>query len=431
MRRRAFKGIGWAAIVALALTMLAACESGDDGGNPDAGGGPSGKPTEITFWNANTGPDRVVLESIIKKFNDSHEDVQVNMDIMPNNTMLEKLTASSATNSSPDLVALNTNEMRKYKNLGMLLPYDGIYGTTANLDPEFIPDGFAKAMKIDDKHYGFPFFYISIALYYNKDLFEAAGLDPNAPPTNRDELIDYAIKLTDASKGQYGLPLGLKETVPNWPVLLWGNGGDVVDANGNVVVNDKTTVDAVQLFTGLIRDNKISPPSPTGLEVAKLFKAGKAGFMMNGPWEIAALEEAGVNFGLAQIPAGPANDVSYGDPVVLAMTTSAKDKEDAVAVFLDYWMSKEIQIEWALGSGYPPARPDAVEDPALADKPYIKQYGAALQKSRMHLMGLSVAGQIDTEAFIPALESIVLQNADVQKKLDEAAAKIEALLPTK
>jgi len=399
-------------------------KSGDSGKTAETG---KGKVT-ISYWNGFTGPDREPLEELVKKFNDSGN-VEVVMDIMSWETLYQKLATALSANQGPDIFACNTERIGTYAKSGAIVPVDDIYN--GGLDMGVIPEGLAENLSYDGKIYGVPANFATLMLYYNKDLFVDAGLDPEKPPKNWDELKEMALKLTKESGGkveQYGFGIATKETIPMWPILIWANGGDFIDTSTmKSVFNSPETVEAVQTWADLIINNHISPPVLTGAEVDKLFETQKCAMYMCGPWAVGGFKSAGINFGVAPVPAGPAKEVTLGTSVSMYLTKDSKNKE-AVYEFFKYWNSKETQVEFSLATGFPPARTDLLDDPKLKENPYVVAFSSVANKSQFYLQKLTNFGKIDTDVIVPAMESILLGQSSVKEALDKAAAEMDKML---
>lgn len=389
----------------------------------------SGEKTTITFWNGFTGSDRPSYEAIVKNFNDTSKTTEVKMEIMPWDSLYQKLTTALATGQGPDTFACNTERIGTYAKPGAIVPIDDLY--SGGLDSNVIPKGLMDNLKYEGKIYGAPMNLATLLLYYNKDLFKAAGLDPEKAPANWSELQDYAVKLTKESGGkvdQYGFGIATKETIPMWPVLIWGNGGDFIDlSTKKSVINSPQTIEAVQIWSDLIKNKHISPPVLTGAEVDKLFESQKLGMYMCGPWAVAGFKNAGINFGVAAVPAGPSKAVTLGTSVSAYLTKDSKHKEE-VYEFFKFWNSKESQINLSLGSGFPPTRTDLTDDAKLKENPYVSAFAAASPTSQFYLQQLTNFGEIDSDVIVPAMESILLNKSSVKEALDKAAADMDKLL---
>lgn len=146
-----------------------------------------------------------------------------------------------------------------------------------------------------------------------------------------------------------------------------------------------------------------------------------------GPWATNGFENAGIDFGVAQAPKGPQEQVTQANGVGLYLTSSSK-KQEAVYDFFGWWNSKETQTKWSVGTGFPPARTDIGDSEELAKNPYIAEFSKPANESKMYLQQLTNFAEIDNQAIVPAFEKILLENADVKATLDEANEKIESLL---
>jgi multiple sugar transport system substrate-binding protein len=261
-------------------------------------------------------------------------------------------------------------------------------------------------------------------MYYNKDLFAAAGLDPNTPPKTWDEWI-AAIRATTKTEGdaQYGLTLPDHQTIPNWPILLWGNGADII-ANGQPGLTDPKAVEALKLWSDLVVNEKITPVGLTGAEADKLFETGKAAMGITGPWMTNGFTAAGLNYDVAPIPAGPAGEVTLGDSVVLMINKNTDDMEGAIK-FLGHWNSKASQLRFANDTGFPPSRTDLAGSPEITN-PWAAKFSAVVPISRFNLAGQTNFSQINDDVFTPLIQTITLGRGTVE---DAAAAANEQLAP--
>lgn len=368
---------------------------------------------ELTFWNGFTGPDRPSVEAITADFTAANPDSPVVMDIMPWDSLMQKLLTSLGSGSGPDIVAINFAYVPQFAQSGYVADLTDYLTAENDLDPNNWAEGLRNVLQVEGRYYAVPMNYATLLMYYNKDLFAAAGLDPNTPPKTWDEWI-AAIRATTKTDGeaQYGLTLPDHQTVPNWPILLWGNGADIVTADGQPGLADPKAIEALKMWSDLVINEKISPIGLTGAEADKLFETGKAAMGVTGPWMTNGFSAAGLNYDVAPIPAGPAGEVTLGDSVVLMINKNTDDMEGAIK-FLAHWNSKQSQLRFANDTGFPPSRTDLAGSAEITN-PWAAKFSAVVPISRFNLAGQPNFAQINDEVFTPLIQTITLGRDSVE-----------------
>ncbi len=385
----------------------------------------NGEKTVITFWNGFTGSDRETLEALVKEYNETNDkNIEVQMDIMPWDSFYQKLATALPVGEGPDILAMATERIGSYADPGALAAVDDIY-SSGIVDETVVPETLKENLKYDGKYYGVPMNFATLLLYYNKTIFKEAGLDPEKAPETWEELEQYAQQIVEKT-GKYGFDMAVKDTTPMWCIMLWGNGGDIIK-DGKAVFNSPENVETVTRWAENIRDKKFGPEVLTGGEIDKLFESQKLAMYFCGPWATNGFTNAGIDYGVAQAPKGPKEQVTQANAVGMYMTSSSKNKE-AVYDFFGWWNSKDTQVKWSLGTGFPPARTDIADDERMKENPYIAEFAKPANESKMYLQQLTNFAEVDTQAIVPAFEKILLENADVQEALDEANAVIESLI---
>ncbi|CAN5391264.1 ABC transporter substrate-binding protein [soil metagenome] len=402
--RRIAPVLAAATVVALAL---AGCSTpaADDGGT-----------VELTLWTGFTGGDRGAYEGLIEEFNATHDDIQVTMEVQPWDTIAQKLPSAWATGQGPDLATPNfdPNIVAKYLETNSLLPLTDV-GDTSLLAPAAI-----DAFTADGELYAVPANIATLQLYYNKALFEAAGID--GPPTTVDEFREVAQKLT--GNGVYGLSLADHETIQMWPILQWLDGADIVDADGCSVLDSDVNIESLTTWAGLVQSG-VAPVGLTGAESDALFSAGQAAMQLNGPWAAAGYTDAGIDLGVAAVPVGVDGPVTLGSTVPMAIAAGTKHPAEAQE-FLEWWTGQDAQRQFALASGFPPVRTDLADDPELAANEVVAAFAAALPSARLYLPGVTGATQVDSEVYVPLIGEVT-RGADVATAVAAASEKLNAI----
>ena len=379
-------------------------------------------PVTLTYWSGFTGGDKQAYLDLIKKFNDTHPNIQVDYQLQPWDSIAQKLPTAIISGSGPDLATpdYNVATIQQYVANGLALPLDDLI---PQVGQGVLPQAVIDSFSVGGKLYAAPANYATLLLYYNKDLLSKAGIA--APPKTMTALQDDAVKLSNGN-GQYGISLADNATIQMWPVLIWSDGGDLI-SNKCSALADPKTIGTVEKWSALIRDKKISPVGSTGQDADNLFAAGKAAFEINGPWAAGQYKSAGVNFDVAPVPVGDS-----GKPVTLASTVptivSSKTAHPKEAqTFLAWWLSKDTQAQLSTAAAYAPSRNDMATDPAITSNPTVAAFAVQVPNARLYLPTEKDFAKIDTGIFIPAIQSAE-QNGNAADALKAANDQLNQLL---
>jgi ABC-type glycerol-3-phosphate transport system substrate-binding protein len=379
-------------------------------------------PVTLTYWSGFTGGDKQAYLDLIKKFNDTHPNIQVDYQLQPWDSIAQKLPTAIISGSGPDLATpdYNVATIQQYVANGLALPLDDLI---PQVGQGVLPQAVIDSFSVGGKLYAAPANYATLLLYYNKDLLSKAGIA--APPKTMTALQDDAVKLSNGN-GQYGISLADNATIQMWPVLIWSDGGDLI-SNKCSALADPKTIGTVEKWSALIRDKKISPVGSTGQDADNLFAAGKAAFEINGPWAAGQYKSAGVNFDVAPVPVGDS-----GKPVTLASTVptivSSKTAHPKEAqTFLAWWLSKDTQAQLSTAAAYAPSRNDMATDPSITSNPTVAAFAAQVPNARLYLPTEKDFAKIDTGIFIPAIQSAE-QNGNAADALKAANDQLNQLL---
>lgn len=400
-----------AASLAVAAIALSGCTAA-----PESDG-----PVELTMLAGFTGGDRGAYEDLVAAFNESHDDIQVTLEIQPWDSIAQTLPAAWATGQGPDLATPNfdPNIVAEYLETDSLLALDQLGGGEGQIDADNLFPAAIEAFTADGELYAVPANVATLQLYYNKALFEAAGIAE--PPATVEEFRDAVATLT--GDGVYGLSLAERETIQMWPILQWLEGGDIVDAEGCSVLDTPEGIESLQIWTDIVLQGG-APVGLTGAESDSLFSAGQAAMQLNGPWAAAGYRDAGIDLGVAPVPTGVDGDVTLGSTVPLAISSGTDHPEEAQQ-FLAWWTGVEAQKQFALASGFPPVRTDLADDPELAANEVVAAFAAALPSARLYLPGVPNATRVDSEGYVPLIGEIT-RGADVAEAAAAASATIDA-----
>lgn len=409
-----------------AETEAAEAETKEDTDTAAAESGES-EPVTLQFWNVFTGSDGDILRAIVDNYNETNTDnITIEMDIMPNDTLQQKLPAAIATQTAPDLVLFGVENLAPYVSNDSLEDISDFWDVTG-VDKDNFLENVVELSYVDGKLYGTPMQYNVSYLYWNKDLFEAAGLDPETPPATMDELAEYAQKLTDPSKNQFGLAMPSNTT---YMQFLWANGGDADDPETNKnLLDSEENLQTLTWMQDLAVNKKVTPANVTGSDADAMLQAGQVAMYMSGPWQINGLREQGINFGIAPCVAGSAGAFSPagGCSYVIPKGTDAAKKQAAYK-FMKYWLTDEILKEWSQKNGFPVWSRTLAQDPEIQNDEVLNSISKATEIGRAYNLGYSLASQIDNDVMIPMFENVLTGAKTPEEALKDASAAMDTVL---
>jgi len=416
-----------AASVAVVVALgLSGCQATTDAG--------SDSKITLQFWNGLTGSDKTSVDGLVADYNASQDEVEVVSTAMPWDVLKQKLLTSVASGDGPDVVSIDTSDLAQYVEAGALQPVDDFYGSGL-LDDENLVGAAVDATELGGEKYGIPLNFFTEMLYWNKDMFAAAGYD-HAPAT-WDEFAEMAKKLTvdadgDGTPEQYAIALGDHDTVPMFQPLLWNTGGGIVSDDGTAaLLDDPATLDAINFWVDQVRNQKVSPIGMNGPDADALFQSGKAAMELCGPWVAPTIVDAGINVGVARTPAGPSGDqFSLAGTVSFTVPAGVDDAtKEAVYDFAAFWNGKDQQVKYSTETGFPSTRSDITADD-ITDNPFPAIFGDpdVTSEAKVFLAGVHNGSQINTEVFVPALQKALNGEGTVEELFATAQKDATALL---
>ncbi|MFV0440476.1 MAG: extracellular solute-binding protein [Lachnospirales bacterium] len=345
-------------LIATLSMSLVACGSTGASENDDNGGSETSdtnsQDIEITFWNGFTGADGDMLVEMVEQYNSENTDgITVSMDISAD--LDSQLATAFAGDVGPTL--LLTSSAARFTYGDYLQDLSDVFDNTSLEKSDFI-QSYLDYCSDNDKLYFVPFQIVGFYMYWNKDLFEAAGLDPEAPPTTWDEWEEYAEVLTDSSKNVYGSGLSYDYTYQISHIIQRFGGLAVTDDNGSWVANFSGN-EGYKEFLDMYKDMIENGYNPLEADTDSMATAGQVGMTINGPWLTYGLDTAELNYGIGLIPEGLAGDMNSVEVLGFSVTTSASDEEKQAAYkFIEWWNTpdeegKSPALEWSVANGFP------------------------------------------------------------------------------
>lgn len=202
----------------------------------------------------------------------------------------DKLQTMIAGGDAPDLMMLNTGQFEGLASRNILRALDDLVRTDG-LDLNIFWPQAIEGSKYQGKLYALPRDMSNVILYYNKDLFDKAGVAYPTDDWTWDHFLEASKKLTldkdkDGKVDQWGF--GLLNVVWVWAGFVWGNGGEILSADRKQCnLQDPKTVEALKFYFGLLTEHKVAPPPgalPEQASATDWFLTQSVGLGLFGPW---------------------------------------------------------------------------------------------------------------------------------------------------
>lgn len=330
---------------------------------------------EVVIWDYfETDAQKEMIQSLMDGFNASQDEYEATHVYVPFSDYEKQLTLGIASGELPDLVILDGCSMASFIQLGL---FGDISDADINWD-EYI-EGPLESTMMDGKHYGIPFATNCTALYYNKDMFDAAGIDYSDENTTWDEFHEMAKALT--KDGVYGFGNAATNTDEGtFQCLQWlyTAGGSYTDIEDGV--------DAYKLMQEMIEDGSWTKECVnwTQSDVNNNFMAGNLAMQQNGPWQIPGIEANApdLNYGVTVLPkkdadSGQATSILGGEN----MGVVNKDDTSGAEAFLKYYDQTDVMVDAMKQYGSYPPKTEAANDTYWTEDPIQKAFLTQIETS--------------------------------------------------
>lgn len=445
-------------LLAMIATMAAACGGGGTGGTaatsetgggaaatsapgaPEAtaatGGGTAsagacsdaGKGQQITMWSPLTGPDGDEMTQLANQFSKENSlGITVKHTAQPD--YLQKLNTAAAGNSLPEMTVIRAGDIGEMVARNVLKAISDAALTEAG-GADMLKGQFTEAVwnagQVKDKRYTVPLDTHPLVLYYNKDMFQKAGITmPTDRPMTKEEFEKAVDALT--KDGVAGVSIGTAFQTGAWfQGLIRQFGGDITNADGTqATYNSEQGVQAATYIHDL--KAKTTPQvNGAGDPEVKLFQQQKAAMVFHGPWHISDMVKLPF-VGFAQMPQIGSSYSVWGNSHQLAMTTEDPAKQAAAGCWIG-WLSQN-SVQWAK-AGQVPARKSARESADLATvAPAVAAFAKEIEGVKFLPAVPGLESALWGQGFEPPLNAYLLgQSQDIKKGLDDAAAKSDQII---
>lgn len=376
----------------------------------------------LRFATWNTDPASIAInQAIADKFQEANPGVKVQIELYGDG-FDDKLTAAMGAGDAPDLMYMWNYPA--YKDA--LLPMDDLIARdAAELDLADIPEGLMNIAKIDGKTYAMPIGFTTHVIYYNKDMFAAAGVPEPQPGWTWADLRAAAAKFRNADKKTYGFAVDAKPDPYDFEQFLWSNGTKFISDDGKVLegyMNSPEAVEVLTMFADMIKSEEaVALNIGDDTSGSSLFKAGQIAMFESAMWSKTGIDESGVNYGTAMLP-------SFGDKPAqssiaasgLSISKDAKDVELAWS-FVKFFSTPEAV---KMRTNDLPIRTSVAKELGLESDPIYKPFFDILPASNTEIAAFLKNpdwGQIQAN-LATAIEATMVDQGNAKEHLDEAVA---------
>lgn len=420
--RRTWKKLATLLLAGTVLVSTTACGGGETSGKQKDTGN---KVLRVLNW-GNTEEEKIANEAIAR-FNENNPDVEVKQTCVPVTSwsdFIQKWITMSTSGEAPDVINIGLEAVQMAVSNDLLMPLDEIVSEDQDLSKvkeEYAPvllDGFS----VDDNLYGLPNGTQTMVMYYNKTMFDEAGLEYPKDGWTWDEFYEDAKKLTKSDGSVYGFGLSSSyfQLTPWWST----NNTALVDENQNPALNSKKMVESVEFLDKLVKE-KVTP-DPISSDVYTMFSSKQLAMVGAGRWVLNTWQDAGLtnaDFDCVQWPVNEKEGSVFGG-AAWCISKNTENKELSIELLKSLVSEETLKAVAAGGQQVPPTESLATDTEIMGTTPdNIEGIWKAV----------TVASQVAAPTYFGDLEQTTLRcmeevfsgGKDVQQALDDAQKEVE------
>lgn len=344
----------------------------------------------VTLWHTLAESEQAVFEKFVDEFNAQSTLAEVQMVYMPQEEFLTQVAVGSLSGEIGDIIRVDNPDTIGFAADGVLADITDLYNSW---DEANHLSGPLASATYEDHLYGVPCESNNIALFYNKSMLEAAGVEV---PTTWSELKEAAAALTTDTVDGFAMSAIANEEATFQFVPFIGSTGKSITEIGS-----EGGVSALSFLNSLVEDGSMSIDciNWSQADIAKQFAAGNCAMMINGPWNVSVVQgdAPDLDFGVAYIPKSDNGEYATclgGEN--LCITSNADI--DAAWEFISWFCSKDVNERYTYEQGKFSPRADADNATIYADDPIMLTFAENMQYAiaRNHLSWTEMSKQIQT-----------------------------------
>ena len=395
--------------------------------------GSSGEPIELTMYfpvSVGGGPD-ALIDALCKQYHEENPNVTVKPVYAGSYADTRtKVQAAIKAGNTPDMAIMFSIDLYSLLAMDAIADMDSF--CTTDEDKEWLNgfyEGFMMNSRNGDVTYGIPWQRSTIVLYYNKEAFKEAGLDPEKAPATWDELKEYAAKLTKKDGNQvtqYGIEIP-SDGYAYWMLQTFctqQSGFNLMNDTGTeVYYNDARTAKGLSFWKSLAQEGSMPEGIVAWATTPSDFIEGKTAMMYHTTGNLTNVKNnATFDFGVAMLPADETPGSPTGGGNFYIFKGVSEERQKAAFEFIKWMTDDERVAQWSIDTGYVATRPSAYETERM--KAYAEEFPYCLVARDQLEYGyaeLSTYNQAEVQKAIDdAISYVMTDQAEVQAALDTA-----------
>ncbi|EOL45360.1 ABC transporter substrate-binding protein [Enterococcus phoeniculicola] len=354
---------------------------------------------KITYWASMGGADSEAMQKMVYGFNTSQDKYVLDAQFITSDYYKKvDLTVANNMKGMPDVMIMHSDKLPTYAKRGILAPLSTIGNSSLLVEDSYSSTAWG-AGEFEGVHYSVPLDIHGPVMYYNKTLFKKAGLDPNKPPTNKEEFIDIAKKISDGESHGFVMSIDfinefLVET------MVEQNGSSFFDKKNYPNFDTPVMKDILQFEHDLIYKENVTPKDD--FDTVGNFLRGNVGMIFDGPWTAPTFKDVEFEWGMAEVPQFYNKKEAVtckSHQFAIPSTLKDNDKKEGVKKFLEYM--NQNSMDWS-NSGQAPASKTVYQSLEFQKKPQV-----------------AMANEFKRAVFTPQVDSIGLYSQMLYSQISD------------
>jgi multiple sugar transport system substrate-binding protein len=360
----------------LAATLVAAACTGGGGGGGTPTSGATGT-VHIILWQGYGAPTQPgetpnreadSMRALVAAFNETHPNIDVELINYNNDYALQKLQVALQAGKPPDVTYQYGSSMPQVAAAPGLVDLTQRVQQSGFNWNDFYP-GEREAATVNGHVYGVPALVDNLAIVYNKQLFDKAGLSYPTADWTWSDFRTAAKALTDPATKTFGFGIpadASEDTVWHYEAMLWEAGGDILNSDDTKAAFDSPAgLTALQTLTDMALKDKSVYLDYQNSKIADLFNSGKIGMDVTGPWDLPSFPN--VKYGVQIMPSFPGGDhETIAGPDNWVLFDNGSDRVEAAWAFVSWLTAPEQELRDSLSDGHLPLRQSVTQLPGFS-----------------------------------------------------------------